>query len=30
MFRRLLTKAEEDDLADVLAEVFAEELNSLN
>jgi hypothetical protein len=29
-FRKLLTKAEEEDLADVLAEVFAEELNSLN
>jgi hypothetical protein len=29
-FRKLLTKAEETDLADVLAEVFAEELNSLN
>jgi hypothetical protein len=29
-FRKLLTKAEEADLADVLAEVFAEELNSLN
>ena len=30
LFRRLLTKSEEADLADVLAEVFQEELFSLN
>jgi hypothetical protein len=30
LFRRLLTKSEEDDLAEVLAEVFSEELISLN
>jgi hypothetical protein len=30
LFRRLLTRSEEADLADVLAEVFAEELISLN
>lgn len=30
MFRRLLTRSEEADLADVLAEVFSEELISLN
>jgi len=30
LFRRLLTKSEEEDLADVLAEVFSEELISLN
>jgi hypothetical protein len=29
-FRRLLTRSEEADLADVLAEVFSEELISLN
>lgn len=29
-FRRLLSRSEEEDLADVLAEVFAEELISLN
>ena len=29
-FRKLLTRSEEEDLADVLAEVFAEELNNLN
>lgn len=29
-FRRLLTRSEEADLADALAEVFSEELNSLN
>ena len=29
-FRKLLTKSEEADLADVLSEVFAKELNSLN
>jgi hypothetical protein len=30
LFRRLLTRSEEEDLADVLAEVFSEELISLN
>ena len=30
LFRRLLTRSEEADLADVLAEVFSEELISLN
>jgi hypothetical protein len=29
-FRKLLTRSEEEDLADVLAGVFAEELNNLN
>jgi hypothetical protein len=29
-FRKLLSRSEEEDLAEVLAEVFAEELNSLN
>jgi hypothetical protein len=30
LFRRLLTRSEEEDLADVLAEVFSEELITLN